>query len=187
MSGCRKLLDSEIDLIKTKFKTQRDRTLFIVGYRTGLRISELLSIKIKHIYNFDRVLDYVRLERDLVKSKTEAKEIVLHDEAKNEIEKLLGTFDSLDPDQYLFKSTKFDNKAISRIYAYKVLKGIANGLQLQGKVATHSMRKTLGQKIYKMSGNDLLVTQRALNHKDISSTIRYLDVNKDEVDELILK
>lgn len=186
MAGTRRLTESEIKAIKYKFTKQRDRTLFVVGCKTGFRISELLSIKIGDVYKFNEVVKTLRIKKDNVKGKSEAKEMPLHHEARMEIERLLGQLDDLNPEHYLFMSITHPHKAISRVWAHRALKNIVNGNRFQGKIAWHSCRKTLASKVYKASGNDLLVTQRALNHKSILSTIEYLDVNKQEVDSIIL-
>lgn len=190
--GCRALSDQEINDIKEKFTRQRDRTLFVLGNRTGWRISQLLSIKIKHLYKNGKLQDCVAIDKMAVKGKKKSQSCMLHPEAKIELEKLLVTFETLDPEFYLFKSTvspsqRNPNKAISRIHAHYILKGIVEELGLSGKIATHSMRKSLASKVYKASGNDLLLTQQALNHVDISSTIKYLTVAQEEVDDILLK
>ena len=65
------------------------------------------------------------------------------------------------------------------------MKDMVKKHELQGKVATHSMRKTFSAKVYKASGNNLLLTQKALNHSNISTTIKYLNVTKDETYAII--
>jgi hypothetical protein len=52
---------------------------------------------------------------------------------------------------------------------------------LRGHVTTHSPRKTYAKLVYENSNNDLVVTQRALRHTDIQSTLYYLDTISDDV------
>ena len=40
MKGCRPLTDSEIATVKDAFVRTRDKALFILGLKTGLRISD---------------------------------------------------------------------------------------------------------------------------------------------------
>lgn len=188
MAGCRALSDTEINDIKQSFKSQRDRTLFVLGVRTGWRISQLLSIQLKHFMQYGKISKVIRIERKAVKGQDKSQESPLHPEAIEEITKLIteqyGT--DLNPELYLFKSRNGQNKPLKRVQAHNILKDVINHLELQGKVATHSCRKSFSKKIYKASGHDLIVTQRALNHKHINSTINYLDTDKEEVDNLIL-
>nr|MBC8231378.1 hypothetical protein [bacterium] len=46
---------------------------------------------------------------------------------------------------------------------------------------THSPRKTYAKLVYENSNNDLVVTQQALRHSDIQSTLYYLDTVSDNV------
>ena len=50
-------------------------------------------------------------------------------------------------------------------------------------MTTHSPRKTYAKVVYQNSGNDLLVTQQALRHTSIETTLCYLDTLKDQVTE----
>jgi len=191
MAGCKSLSDEEVQKIKNSFVRQRDRTLFVLGIRTGWRISQLLSIQLKHFIQHGQVSKTLKIDRTATKGQKTSQECALHSEAITELTKLVkdqygNNFNSLNPDLYLFKSRKGINSPIKRAHVHNILKAIVNCLQLDGKIASHSMRKTLSQRIYKNSGNDLLITQKALNHSYISSTINYLDVNQKEVDKLIL-
>jgi integrase len=52
MKGCRPLSDEEVKLISQSFGGtfgKRNKALFVVGYRTGFRISELLSLRVDDV------------------------------------------------------------------------------------------------------------------------------------------
>jgi site-specific recombinase XerD len=46
--------------------------------------------------------------------------------------------------------------------------------QLGGTLGTHAMRKAFANKLHVLLGRDLVKTQRALGHKNVSSTVSYL-------------
>ncbi|MDQ3308839.1 MAG: hypothetical protein M3497_01790 [Gemmatimonadota bacterium] len=48
------------------------------------------------------------------------------------------------------------------------------------------MRKTFANKVHVLLGRDLVKTQRALGHKNVSSTVSYLSFLEEEIDEAIL-
>lgn len=191
MSGCRYLSEKEIESFKTNLVNQRDRTLFVVGLRTGFRISELLSLKVGHVFKYNEMSPTIRLDKNLSKSKTESTETPIHPEAKEELKKLLGhlkiQFGELSPDLYLFQSKKGINSPITRQHAHTLLKRIVKELKLHGKISTHSMRKSYAYKFYKASGNDLRSTQMALRHSYITNTVKYLEPDKEYVDSIIMK
>lgn len=186
MSGCRNLTDTEISQLLSSFKRQRDRTLFTLGFRAGYRITELLSIKIKDVYQFGQVVPKLRVRRGNMKGKNVSREVPLHPEAREQIALLLREFDILDPELYLFKSRKGVNNPITRIQAHYILKDAVRHFELQGTVATHSFRKSFAKRLYEYFDHDLKKLQLALGHSDIKTTIVYLDPDREEVEEGIL-
>ncbi len=67
--------------------------------------------------------------------------------------------------------------------AWTILMGRYAENQLGG---THAMRKTFANKVHVLLGRDLAKTQRALGHKNVSSTVSYLSFLEEEIDEAIL-
>lgn len=75
---------------------------------------------------------------------------------------------------------------ITRQHAWRVIKNAARKAGLGGCVATHSMRKSLGMKVYRVTGNNLKAVQLALGHASLESTGHYLSVDADAVESAIL-
>ena len=66
MKGCRPLTDEEIDLVLASFfgkYESRDRALFLLGLKSGFRISEILSLKVKDVCRNGRMVDRVTVAR----------------------------------------------------------------------------------------------------------------------------
>lgn len=185
MKGCRSLTDSEIESVKQSLKNTRDYTLFILGIFTGFRIQELLSLKVKDVYQYGKVTSHCTVTRANMKGSHSSRTVVLHSEAQHNILKLINEY-NLEHDDYLFQSRKGMNRPITRYRAWSILKAAYRACKLQGKVACHSTRKFFAEKLYSASGNSLIKTQRGLGHKNISSTISYLSVDDNEIDEIIL-
>jgi integrase len=67
--------------------------------------------------------------------------------------------------------------------AWRIIKNACDFNELQGKVATHSMRKTYANKVYRYFKNQLVegkpvdpfhLTSKALGHRNINNTDKYL-------------
>ena len=72
-----------------------------------------------------------------------------------------------------------------RSIQYK-LKNIANYLADDYKdISTHSFRKCAGMRMYRLSGNNIELTRKFLNHSSVSTTQRYLGVNDDEINKIL--
>lgn len=52
-------------------------------------------------------------------------------------------------------------------------------------VSTHSFRKHAGMTIYRLSGNDIELTRKFLNHSSVNVTQKYLGVNEEEINDLL--
>lgn len=52
-------------------------------------------------------------------------------------------------------------------------------------ISTHSFRKCAGMRMYKLSGNDIELTRKYLNHSSISTTQRYLGVDNEEINKIL--
>jgi hypothetical protein len=60
--------------------------------------------------------------------------------------------------------------------AHDILKKAFIAAGLNGKLATHSLRKSFAQRLYDKSG-DIYLVQELLGHRNISTTQNYLGVN----------
>ena len=60
--------------------------------------------------------------------------------------------------------------------AHDILKKAFIAVGLNGKLATHSLRKSFTQRLYDKSG-DIYLVQELLGHRNISTTQKYLGVN----------
>lgn len=188
MKGCRALSEREIDLIRNTMISNRDKALVVFGVRSGLRISELLSLTVGDVYRHGRVVDLVYIQRRHMKKKTEGRALPVHAEARAAIQALIEELESkgrADAEMALFQSRK-GQKAISRQQAHRILKAAAESNELTGKIACHSLRKSFAARIYSKVGGDLVKTQKAMGHKSIFSTMSYLSTNESDVFEAIL-
>ena len=193
MKGCRPLSNEEVEVMAKSFGGKyaaRDKALFLLGVKSGFRISEILSLRIGDVIQAERMVDKVTVQRKNMKKKTEGRTILLHPDAKKALADWLSELakvDSLNADAYVFKSRKGRNKPISRVQAWQVLKDAYESNELTGKLGTHSMRKTFANKVYDALNNDLVKTQRALGHRNINSTVSYLSFKEEEIDKAILQ
>jgi integrase len=188
MKGCRPFTAGEVQLIQHSFGGRyaaRDRALFLLGVKSGFRISELLSLRVGQVLQYGRLVERITVERRHMKRQREGRTVLLHAEAKAALAGWLMQLQSggaVDRHTFVFRSQKGANRPISRRQALAVLRDavVTNGLT--GKLGTHAMRKTFAQNIYRELGYSLAKTQRALGHQHVNSTIAYLNVDDDEID-----
>lgn len=192
MKGCRPLTDEEIEEISWSFAGKffyRDRALFILGLKTGFRISELLSLSVSDVYQYGRIVDSVTVNRRHMKRKKSSRTVPLHDMAREALADWIRQRITLLGYSYksaiLFVSNKGENKPITRQHAYYVLRRSASVNELSGKIGTHSMRKTFAKKVHSALEHDLFKTQKALGHASIQSTLSYMSFQEEDIENAI--
>lgn len=158
----------QTDLKETNY---RNYLIFQIGIYVGIRISDILNIKVKDIKN----KDYLKI-REIKTSKEKLMPIQSH--LKKEIAFYIDK-EKLKDNEYLFKSRKKKIKPITRVQAYKILKDVAKKYNLEN-IGTHTLRKTFGYHFYKKT-SDVALLMTILNHSDPSITLRYIGIEQDNV------
>ena len=193
MKGCRPLTEVEIALVLEHLRgpyAARDKALFLLGVKSGFRISELLSLRRGDVVSKAGIAARVTVARRHMKKKVEGRTVLLHPEARDALALWLVQLHELGymtPECFVFQSRRGSNAPISRVQAYRLLSRAFDAAELSGKLGTHSMRKTFADKIYENLGRDLMKTQKALGHKNINSTVSYLSFKEEEIDDAILR
>ncbi len=125
MKGTRPLTQPETEAVLKSFRGKyqaRDRALFLLGLKSGLRISELLSLRVGDVLQYGAAVERISVERRATKGRREGRTVLLHPEARAAIEVWLGELDArgrLDPDQFLVPSRKGRNRPVSRVHAWR--------------------------------------------------------------------
>ncbi len=157
-----------------KSRNQRDYVLFMFGIYTGLRISDILKLRVRDVRGKDHV--YIR------ENKTgKEKRFPINAELKPIVDGFIR--DKRDY-EYLFKSPNYPNKPISRQQAYNILTAAGKAFGVNG-IGTHTLRKTFGYHMYQQT-HDAVTLQDILNHSHISETLRYIGINQDNKDKAIM-
>ncbi len=152
--------------------------IFKFGLNTGLRISDILPLKVDDIfYDNGKYHDYLVLNEKKTKKE---KKIKINNALRKAIEPYIKEH-GLSKNDYLFPSNK--GGYIGRIQAYRVLKEAAELIGIEN-FGTHSLRKTWGYWTYKISKFNIGLIMETFNHSSPSITLRYIGVNQDQKDEL---
>lgn len=154
-----------------KKTNERNYIMFLLGINTGLRISDILRLRVRDVQGWDI---FIR-----EKKTGKPKQIKMPGELKKEIRKYI---EDKGPSEFLIKSREGKNKPITRGMAYVILSEIADEFGLE-RIGTHSLRKTYGYHHYKQF-KDVAALQKILNHSDPSITLRYIGIEQDSLNEM---
>ena len=184
MKGTRPLDNNEIRLVSACFDgtfEARNRGLFLLGVSTGGRISELLSLEIGDVYQNGKPVTDLLFEKSVVKGGEVSRAVPVNADGRLAIADLIAWhrkhYQNTNESRPLFPSRhKSGTVHRHRQTAHAILKKAFIAAGLNGKLATHSLRKSFAQRVYNKSG-DIYLVQELLGHRNISTTQNYLGVN----------
>ena len=158
----------------------RDYLLFTMGINNGLRIGDLLKLKVRDVQGV-KSGDTVRVREQktgkdnvLVINRTTHKALQNYLKNKNPA-----------PDEPLFLSQK--NKGpLTVSYANRLIKSWCKQINLRGNYGTHTLRKTFGyvQRTHYGVGYEILC--KRYNHSSPAVTMRYLGIEDKEVSGILM-
>ncbi|MGE4297016.1 MAG: tyrosine-type recombinase/integrase [Desulfovibrionaceae bacterium] len=196
MKGCRPLTVEEIDAALGTFQGRfalRNRALFMLGIKSGFRIRELCSLRVRDVIQRGHIKDDVTVARRNMKRKQEGRTVFLNDKARAALVAWLPELyrrGYASPESFVFQSQKGFNRPISIVQGYRVLQQVFDALGMTGNLGTHSMRKSFANAVYaaflaRGQSDPLRMTAKAMGHKSIDSTDRYLSFRREEVNDVI--
>lgn len=145
---------------------ERNYIMFTLEIYTGLRISDILALRIKDIKN----KDYVN-----IREKKTGKQKIF--QINSSVKKDIKVFcEDRDLNEYLIKSREGRNKPLSRAMAYKIIREAGEYYDIPN-LGTHSMRKTFGYHFYQQY-KDIVTLQKIFNHADPSITLHYIGIEQ---------
>ncbi|MBW9159697.1 tyrosine-type recombinase/integrase [Clostridium sp. FP2] len=178
-----------------KSQSVRNELLFIFGINVGLRISDILKLKIEDLVktNFKTVKDYVIITE---KKTGKTKKFYIGDIVKKVIENYIKELPNLEMSNYVFQSRKGENMPITRQQTYRILNNAAEmiglveksekGVLMSGEIGTHTLRKTFGYHAYQ-NGSSLELLMDIFNHSSKTQTLRYIGITEEQKKEVYLR
>lgn len=138
------------------------KEIFEIGTATGLRISDIITLKVQHL---------IIEKPTIIEQKTgKSKRIYI---PKKTRDKLIRENANKNPDDYVFSSASKTGH-ITRQAVFKAFK------KAGGKnVGTHTMRKNFALRMFSR-GKGLKYVQNKLNHSALGETLLYLDKENNE-------
>ncbi len=186
-----------------KSQSLRDYMLFRLGINSGLRISDILKLKVKDIRNQDYFI--------LKEQKTgKTQRIKIQSTLKKELDEYIK---DMNDEDYIIGSQKYtstftistkvkneagkttrikqqientsNNSPLQRMQAWRILNDAASKVGIKDPIGCHTMRKTFGYFMYLHANKDITIVQKFLNHSSPSVTLRYIGITQSDMDDLI--
>ncbi len=179
---------SDIERLKKYFLERnqyRNYALFVVGINTALRISDLLSLSWKDVYNFGSHTweKYVNVtEQKTGKQNT----ILLNRNAKEALALYKSYQNPASGTDKIFCNNRSRSQPISRTQAYAIIRAACAANNIAGNISCHSLRKTFGYHAWKQNVPEVLL-MNIYNHSSFAITRCYLGIEQEDKDEVFQK
>jgi len=175
MPGQAKILSpQEILAVLKLLESARDRAIFSLGIYTGLRISEIVSLKQDQVFTANGV-KYTLVVYRLKKKNTVYSEIPITPKLR---QALIEYRKDLHSEEWLFPSDESQCGHLTRVAAHNILHRVFKLLKLEG-AKTHSMRRTMLTALSR-AGVPLRTVQDISGHSNLAQLQAYLEVHPED-------
>ena len=157
----------------SKPSAQRDRAIIEVMYSCGLRVSELIGLKINDIDYLEQLV--------LVTGKGNKQRLIpIGLEALKHTQLYLNHIRNQQAESKSGAGILFLNNrggALSRVYVFKLIKRLAAEAGIRKNVSPHTLRHSFATSLVE-AGADLRAVQQMLGHKSITTTEIYTHLDR---------
>lgn len=169
---------------------RRNLMLFLIGLNAFLRASDLRTLKYSFFFDekSDGSLEFKKFYTIMPQKTRKHKKFVklfFNEVTKKAVMDYIEEypFDSID--DYLFASRKGD-EPITAVALGRIIKDAAMEAGIEYNVNSHSLRKSAGYWMYRNAENQssaLVLLQNILGHSSQTTTMRYIGITTDEIEE----
>ena len=159
---------------------ERNRTILETMYSCGLRVSELINLKISDLF-FDE--GFIRV----IGKGNKQRFVPIHDNAQKYILLYINNIRNHLTAQKGFEDTVFLNrrgKGLTRQMIFIILKDLSIKLEWTKKISPHTLRHSFATHLLK-NGADLRAIQQMLGHESITTTEVYVHLDKSYLKEVV--
>lgn len=145
--------------------------IFLIGISVGIRISDILKLKISDMENTDRIV---------IKEKKTGKTKIfpLRPDIAKVVINYIEKYCNKEYQEYIFIGKK--GARLERTAVYRVLNRCMKELDINIKCGTHSCRKYCGRAIYEQT-KDLSIVMQIFNHSSQRISARYIGLTEDRI------
>ena len=151
-------------------KGMRDRAMMELLYATGIRVSELINLKVSDI---NMSMNYI-----ICTDRTKERVVPFGNAARTALSTYISearsTFPEAEKSDILF--TNVSGRKMSRQGFWKLLKGYARSAGIEREITPHTLRHSFATHMIE-NGADLKSVQEMMGHSDISTTQIYLNMS----------
>jgi len=166
-----------LDHIATRPHAARNRAMLLFTHWSGMRVGEVAARRLGDVVDAQGVVrNEIRLDASQTKGK-HARVVFVNDKLRKEVSKYLAARPAGDPEQKLFYTQKRMREGFNANTLCQFFHHLYRTAGIEG-ASSHSGRRSFATTMAS-NGVGVRVLMRALGHRNISSTILYVDASDD--------
>lgn len=167
-------------------KTQQYRNylLFVMGINVGLRISDLLSLRISDVWQNGKCVEAIVIREQKTKK---YRTIALNGATEEAIERYLNSLKTFNENDWLFKSRKYGTP-LTKQSAHRIINQTMADCGIVGHWGTHTLRKTFAYQLYMANAEQPMILEylmKLLNHSSQQITLAYMGIEQQQLNNLV--
>lgn len=163
------LSTEEFQSILDSVTNLKHRTIICLMYSVGLRVSEVINLKIKDV-------DSKNNKINIRNAKGKIDRVVMLDQSVLEL--MRKYWDTYKTKEYLIEGAKGDVYSAKSIQ--KIVQTAVKKLGINKKISSHSLRHSCFTQLIK-NGTDLRTVQKLAGHKNINTTANYIKLIDNDI------
>jgi len=166
---------------KLLIENPRDRLLFIMGINSGIRVQDILLLRVGDV-QYKAIGDRITIKE----KKTGKENVLIVNQEIFDAFKAYIKWAEPKEHEFVFKSRKGSNYPLTTFRVMKLVKSWTGAINLKGNYGAHTLRKTWCYMQRKEYGVSWEVLAKRLNHSNPAITRRYMGIKEEEVEEALL-
>jgi integrase/recombinase XerD len=165
---------SQVEKLFSSLENLKHKTMLFLAYSAGLRVSEVVNLKIQDIHSERMVINIKGAKGK--KDRT----VVL---SQGILELLLKYRNVYEPKDWLFEG-QYKNEPYSTRSLQQIFHRAKNAAKIIQPVTFHSLRHSYATHLHER-GTDIKLIQELLGHNDINTTLRYTHVSTFSLEKVV--
>jgi integrase/recombinase XerD len=173
--------DLKLAIDMSKQEGHRNRAILEILYSCGLRVSELINLKITNIYfdeGFMRIIGKGNKERLVPVSSSVRKEVEIYRNLVRVHQDIKAGHED-----FLFLNRR--GAQLTRVMIFTIIKNLAEEIGLKKRISPHTFRHSFATHLVE-GGANLRAIQEMLGHESISTTEIYTHLSNEYLKEAII-
>jgi integrase/recombinase XerD len=165
---------SQIERLFSKLENLKHKTMLYLAYSAGLRVSEVVNLKVKDIHSERMVINIKGAKGKKDRTVSLSPGI---------LDLLRKYYLSYTPREWLFEG-QYKEEQYSTRSLQQIFHRAKNEAKIRQDVSFHSLRHSYATHLHER-GTDIKLIQELLGHNDIKTTLRYTHVSNRTIENIV--